>query len=79
MEEQGNVLVQVGQVGGLGKGEALYSVRLLDDIGFAVTFRQIDPFYVLDLSDPTNPEVVGELKIPGFSTYLHPVLSLIHI
>ena len=73
MEEQGNVLVQVGQVGGLGKGEALYSVRLLDDIGFAVTFRQIDPFYVLDLSDPTNPEVVGELKIPGFSTYLHPV------
>ena len=73
MEEQGNSLVQVGQVGGLGKGESLYSVRLLDDVGFAVTFRQIDPFYVIDLSDPVNPEVVGELKIPGFSTYLHPV------
>tara|TARA_B100000902_G_scaffold217997_1_gene207184 strand:- start:4141 stop:6438 length:2298 start_codon:yes stop_codon:yes gene_type:complete len=73
MEEQGDVLVEVGQVGGLGKGESLYSVRLLDEIGFAVTFRQIDPFYVLDLSDPVNPLVVGELKIPGFSTYLHPV------
>ena len=73
MEEQGKSLVQVGQVGGLGKGESLYSVRLLDDVGFAVTFRQIDPFYVIDLSDPVNPEVVGELKIPGFSTYLHPV------
>ncbi|HJM28519.1 MAG: beta-propeller domain-containing protein [Acidimicrobiales bacterium] len=73
MEEQGDILVEVGQVGGLGKGESLYSVRLLDEIGFAVTFRQIDPFYVLDLSDPLNPLVVGELKIPGFSTYLHPI------
>ncbi len=73
LEEQESVLIKVGQVGGLGKGESLYSARLLDDIGFAVTFRQIDPFYVLDLSDPTNPEVVGELKIPGFSTYLHPI------
>tara|TARA_B100000945_G_scaffold15245_4_gene11401 strand:- start:2513 stop:4789 length:2277 start_codon:yes stop_codon:yes gene_type:complete len=72
-EEQESTLKKVGQVGGLGKGESLYSARLLDDIGFAVTFRQIDPFYVLDLSDPTNPEVVGELKIPGFSTYLHPI------
>ncbi|MEG3585736.1 MAG: beta-propeller domain-containing protein [Actinomycetota bacterium] len=75
MEEQGDALVEVGQVGGLGKGESLYSVRLLDEIGFAVTFRQIDPFYVLDLSDPVNPLVVGELKIPGFSTYLHPIDS----
>ncbi len=73
MEEQSDVLVKVGQVGGLWKGESLYSVRLLDDVGFAVTFRQIDPFYVIDLSDPVNPTVLGELKIPGFSTYLHPV------
>ncbi len=72
-EEQEELLVEVGKVGGLGKGESLYSARLLDDVGFAVTFRQIDPFYVLDLSDPTNPTVTGELKIPGFSTYLHPV------
>jgi len=71
--EEGDVLVPVGSVGGLGEGESLYAARLLDDIGFAVTFRQIDPFYVLDLSDPTDPKVSGELKIPGFSTYLHPI------
>jgi hypothetical protein len=73
LEERDTELVEVGRVGGLGKGESLYSARLLDDIGFAVTFRTIDPFYVLDLSDPTTPAVVGELKVPGFSTYLHPV------
>ncbi|MGI9624674.1 MAG: beta-propeller domain-containing protein, partial [Acidimicrobiales bacterium] len=73
MEERGDVLTIVGSVGGLGKGETLYSARLMDDVGFAVTFRQIDPFYVLDLSDPENPTVSGELKIPGFSTYLHPI------
>ncbi len=72
-QEQGDQLVPVGEVGGLGKGEQLYSARLMGDIGFAVTFRQVDPFYVLDLSEPTNPRVAGELKIPGFSTYLHPV------
>ncbi len=66
-------LEQVGAVGGLGRGETLYSARMIGDRGFAVTFRQIDPFYVLDLSDPTAPAVTGELKIPGFSTYLHPV------
>ena len=73
LQENGDELTQVGQVGGIGKGETLYSARLLDDVGFAVTFRQIDPFYVLDLSDPTNPQITGELKIPGFSTYLHPI------
>ena len=73
LEEQGDRLVAVGEVGGLGRGERLYSARLLGDVGFAVTFRQIDPFYVLDLADPTAPAVTGELKIPGFSTYLHPL------
>ena len=73
LREDGDELIEVGSVGGLGRGEQLYSARLLGDIGFAVTFRQIDPFYVLDLSDPTAPRVAGELKIPGFSTYLHPV------
>ena len=70
LEEQDDRLVQVGFVGGLGEGEQLFSARLMGDIGFAVTFRQIDPFYVLDLSDPRNPTVTGELKIPGVSTYL---------
>ncbi|HWL45495.1 MAG TPA: beta-propeller domain-containing protein [Ilumatobacter sp.] len=71
--EHGDELTEVGSVGGIGRGEQLYSARLIGDVGFAVTFRQIDPFYVLDLSDPTNPRVAGELKIPGMSTYLHPL------
>lgn len=63
----------VGQVGDLGKGERIFAVRFLGKRGFVVTFEQIDPFYTLDLEDPTNPVVVGELKIPGFSNYLHPI------
>ena len=73
LREDAGRLVEIGKVGGLGRGEQLYSARLMGDVGFAVTFRQIDPFYVLDLSDPTDPRVVGELKIPGVSTYLHPI------
>ena len=63
----------IGAVDGLGKGERIYAVRLIADRGYVVTFRQVDPLYVLDLSDPTNPTVEGELKIPGYSAYLHPI------
>ena len=73
LEESGNVLRQVGQVGGLGVGEQIFAVRFLGDKGYVVTFEQIDPLYTIDLSSPTDPKVVGELKIPGFSSYLHPV------
>ncbi len=66
-------LVTTGRVDGLGKGERVYAVRFLGDVGTVVTFRQTDPLYTLDLSDPTAPRVVGELKIPGFSNYLHPI------
>lgn len=62
-----------GSVTGLGLTERIYSARFVGDTGYLVTFRQIDPFYVLDLSDPRNPKRTGELKIPGFSSYLHPV------
>jgi uncharacterized secreted protein with C-terminal beta-propeller domain len=48
-------------------------VRFEGDVGYVVTFRQIDPLYVIDLSDPTKPRVQGELEIPGYSAYLHPV------
>ena len=68
-----NGLARVGQVGGLGKGERIYAVRMMGDRGYVVTFRQVDPLYTLDLSDPAKPTVQGELKIPGFSSYLHPV------
>ncbi len=73
LEEDSGELVEIGKVGGLGKGERIYSVRFIDDTGYVVTFRQTDPLYTIDLSDPTNPEVVGELKILGYSAYLHPV------
>lgn len=73
LRESDGELVEVGTVGDMGRGEAVQSVRMVGDVGYVVTFRQIDPFYTLDLSDPENPQVVGELKIPGFSSYLHPI------
>lgn len=66
-------LKTVGQVLDLGKTEQIYSARFIEDKGYIVTFRQIDPFYVLDLSDPANPKQTGEMKIPGYSSYLHPI------
>jgi uncharacterized secreted protein with C-terminal beta-propeller domain len=69
----GERLRKVGRVGGLGEGEQIYAVRMMGDRGYVVTFRQVDPLYVLDLSDATDPRVLGELKIPGYSAYLHPI------
>jgi uncharacterized secreted protein with C-terminal beta-propeller domain len=69
----GPALQQLGSVGGLGKGERIYSARFIGDKGYVVTFRQTDPLYTLDLSNPAAPAVKGELKIPGFSTYIHPM------
>jgi len=69
---QGDQLVEVGAVTGLGLTETIQSVRFMGPVGYVVTFRQTDPLYVIDLSDPSNPRAVGELKIPGFSSYLHP-------
>lgn len=62
-----------GEVRGIAPNETIQSARFLGEKGYLVTFERIDPFFTLDLSDPTAPAVVGELKIPGFSTYLHPV------
>ncbi len=62
-----------GAVKDLGLTERIYSVRFIEDKGYVVTFRQTDPFYVLDLADPNEPELKGELKIPGYSAYLHPI------
>ena len=69
----GDELRTVGSVDGLGRGERIYSVRFFGDLGYVVTFRQVDPLYVIDLSNPERPMVRGELKIPGYSAYLHPV------
>ncbi|MFN7149480.1 MAG: beta-propeller domain-containing protein, partial [Microthrixaceae bacterium] len=65
-------LDEIGHLDGMGIGEQVQSVRFMDDLAYVVTFRQIDPLYALDLSDPRAPRVLGELKIPGFSEYLHP-------
>ena len=72
-EVDGNELRQLGEVGDMGRGEQIFAVRFVGDTAYVVTFRQTDPFYTVDLSDPTNPTVLGELKITGFSGQLHPV------
>lgn len=63
----------VGQVVGIGPGEDIRSVRFLGGRGYIVTFKKTDPLFVLDLTNPTQPTLVGDLKIPGFSTYMHPL------
>jgi uncharacterized secreted protein with C-terminal beta-propeller domain len=70
---EGGALTQVGQVGGLGKGQRIYGVRFVGDVGYVVTFRQVDPLYTIDLANPAAPRVAGELEIPGYSAYLHPI------
>lgn len=73
LRERSGGLLKAGQVSGLGKGERIYAVRFMGDMGYVVTFRQVDPLYTVDLSRPTRPRVAGELKITGYSAYLHPV------
>jgi uncharacterized secreted protein with C-terminal beta-propeller domain len=69
----GDHVTQVGRIDELGKREEIKSVRWFGDLAIVVTFRQIDPLYVIDLSDPAKPTLKGKLKIPGFSEYLHPL------
>ncbi|MGC5053861.1 beta-propeller domain-containing protein [Micromonospora sp. DT48] len=73
LRRDGGALVPTGEIGGLGRGERIYSVRYLGPVAYVVTFRQTDPLYALDLTDPTAPTVTGELKITGYSAYLHPL------
>ena len=65
-------LETVGELRGIAPGEDIYAARFMGDTAYLVTFYQTDPLFVLDLSDPASPRVTGELKIPGFSNYLHP-------
>ncbi len=62
----------VSSVEDLARGERIYSVRFMQDKAYVVTFKEVDPLFVFDLSNPNEPKVLGELKIPGFSNYLHP-------
>jgi hypothetical protein len=73
LRPSGGALVEAGRIGGLGKGERVYAVRFAGDVGYVVTFRQVDPLYTVDLTRADRPRVMGEVKIPGYSAYLHPL------
>lgn len=73
LAERDGRLSELGEIGDLGIDEEIQSARWFDDLAILVTFRQIDPLYTIDLSDPAHPQKLGELKIPGYSGYLHPI------
>jgi hypothetical protein len=73
MQEKDATLTEVGRVDKLGVNEEIKSVRWFDTLAIVVTFRQTDPLYAIDLTDASEPRLMGELKIPGFSEYLHPL------
>ncbi len=73
LDEVDGELAIVGSVRNIAAGETIQSARFVGDRGFLVTFEQIDPFFTLDLADPTNPVNVGKLKVPGFSTFIVPM------
>ena len=65
-------LTQTGSLEGIAPGEKFYSTRFMGDRAYLVTFKKVDPFFTVDLSDPAKPKILGQLKIPGYSDYLHP-------
>lgn len=71
LTEQEGALVEKGRIEGLAQGEKIYSMRFDRDRAYMVTFRQTDPLFTFDLSDPQNPRKMGELKVDGFATYIH--------
>jgi Beta propeller domain len=73
LAREGDQLTPVGKLSGLGSGEQVYAVRYVGDRGYVVTFRQIDPLHVIDLSDPTKPVLRGTLNMPGYSSLLLPL------
>jgi uncharacterized secreted protein with C-terminal beta-propeller domain len=73
LAEQGGGFARLGSIGGIAPTEDIRSVRFDGERAFVVTFKKTDPLFVFDLADPTTPKILGELKIPGFSTYMHPM------
>jgi hypothetical protein len=73
LQPDSGALVTVGSLHGLGEGEKIYSVRFVGDLGYVVTFNQTDPLYVVDLSDPTQPVLAGQLALSGYSSFLQPL------
>lgn len=62
-----------GHLGGIAEGERIWAARFIGTKGYLVTFRNIDPLWTIDLSNPSDPAVIGEIKVPGVSTYIHPI------
>ncbi|UCH80409.1 MAG: beta-propeller domain-containing protein [Nitrospiraceae bacterium] len=73
LKEDENKLAIIGRLENLAPGEHLYAARFIGDKGYLVTFEKVDPLFTLDLSDPSDPELMGELKVPGYSDYIHPL------
>lgn len=73
LDTTGRRLDEVGRLDGVAPGEQVKAVRWFDDLATIVTYRQTDPLYLVELSHPTQPRVAGELRIPGYSEYLHPI------
>jgi len=73
LQAQGANLQEIGSVRDLAPSERIYSARFVGDRGYVVTYREIDPLFVIDLANPAEPAVLGTLKIPGFSEYIHPL------
>lgn len=71
--ETGNSLRVIGELEDLAPGEDIYAARFIGTRGFLVTFEKIDPLFAIDLTDPSNPVVAGELEVPGYSNYIHPL------
>ena len=65
-------LNELSKIEDIARDEQVYSARFIGKTGYVVTYKQTDPLFSIDLSDPKNPQIIGELKIPGFSEYLHP-------
>ena len=72
-DDETSELIQIGHVDDIAEGERIWSARFVGNRAYLVTFRNMDPLWVIDLSDPTDPKILGELEIPGVSTYIHPV------
>lgn len=71
---EGSEMLLTGETDHIGKpNESVMSARFMEAKAYIVTFLRTDPFYVIDLSDPSDPKMIGELEIPGFSSYLHPI------
>jgi uncharacterized secreted protein with C-terminal beta-propeller domain len=73
LEREGKELVEIGRLDKLGKNEQLKGVRWFEDLAVLVTYREVDPLFTIDLANPARPRLIGKLKIPGYSDYLHPI------